>query len=468
MMIKNIFLGLCVGTILPAAAVTITTEPGQLADRLASSQLDSELVITGKADARDLNALRALTLPSQTLDLSGLAITDLQSDSPVHLGKSTFKADHLPSYILFKAPYKKIQLPAGILAIESGALAGSMIEEITIPEGVTSIGDYAFYGCHNLKRVNLPTTLLSLGRGAFADCPALVSINIADTRIGTLTVECLAGASSLRLLEAPAIRTVETRALANSGIESLELPEVQTLAPFALADMHNLVYLSAGPNARFDVGTLMNCNSLITLQGTPDILPDLFAANCGNLSTNVLLSHAQSVGKYSVANSLLPTMILGPNLTGIDENAFKGAVNLNHIDATALEDHLPAIEENSFAGINPEDVKLKVDANHIDIWKDHPVWGLFNIYSDDLTGIEEIGESARESGIMIRVAGKSLTISAPAPIQSGAVYDLAGHRILDLPIGEDHISIDLADLPTGVILVSAKTADDFKANKIIL
>ena len=459
--------GLCAAAIFPVSAVTISIEPGQLADRLASATPDSELIITGRADARDLNALRALPTPPETLDLAGVAIADLQADAPIHLGQASFKAGHLPSYILFKAPYKKILLPAKMTAIEAGALAGSQIEEITIPEGVSSIGDYAFYGCHNLKRVNLPYSLLSLGRGAFADCPALVSINIADTRVATLPEDCLAGAQSLRTLDLPAVLNIETRALANSGIESLELPEARNLAPFALADLHNLVYLSVGPNARFDVGTLMNCNSLTTLQGAPENLPDLFAANCYSLTPNGLITQAGSIGKYALANSGASTMIFGQDLISIDENAFKGTVNLSHIDATALDGNIPAVEENTFAGLDPSTVRLKVADHFEEGWQNHPVWGLFDIYSDYLTDVEEI-PVANDSAISIRIAAGRLIIDAPKPITAAALYDTAGHMLLDIPAGDNHAEIDVTDLPRGVIIVSVKTADDFKGSKIIL
>lgn len=53
------------------------------------------------------------------------------------------------------------------------------ITDISIPEGVNSINEKAFYGCKNLSSVKLPNTLLSIGRGAFRTT-AIKRIDIPD------------------------------------------------------------------------------------------------------------------------------------------------------------------------------------------------------------------------------------------------------------------------------------------------
>ena len=42
-----------------------------------------------------------------------------------------------------------------------------LVEDVYLPEGLTRIGDYAFYGCRNLKTVHFPASLNSFGRGVF-------------------------------------------------------------------------------------------------------------------------------------------------------------------------------------------------------------------------------------------------------------------------------------------------------------
>ena len=56
---------------------------------------------------------------------------------------------------------------------------------ITISDGVTSIGDYAFSRC-NIESITIPDSVTSIGKSAFSDCTKLISIEISDsiTNIG--------------------------------------------------------------------------------------------------------------------------------------------------------------------------------------------------------------------------------------------------------------------------------------------
>ncbi len=72
-----------------------------------------------------------------------------------------------------------ITIPEGVTSIEGAAFYGcSSLERITIPEGVTSIGEYAFAWCENLTAITIPEGVTSIGDYAFEGCISLTSITL--------------------------------------------------------------------------------------------------------------------------------------------------------------------------------------------------------------------------------------------------------------------------------------------------
>ncbi len=51
----------------------------------------------------------------------------------------------------------------------------------TIPNSVTTIGDYAFSGCHGLTSIDIPDSVTEIGFGAFESCTGLTSIVIPNS-----------------------------------------------------------------------------------------------------------------------------------------------------------------------------------------------------------------------------------------------------------------------------------------------
>ncbi|MDR1837536.1 MAG: leucine-rich repeat domain-containing protein [Treponema sp.] len=49
---------------------------------------------------------------------------------------------------------------------------------VTIPAGVTAIGENAFASCSNLKSIIIPSSVTSIGNYAFLRCSSLTSITI--------------------------------------------------------------------------------------------------------------------------------------------------------------------------------------------------------------------------------------------------------------------------------------------------
>ena len=78
-----------------------------------------------------------------------------------------------------------------------GGISGSF----TIPNDVTRIGDYVFYGCSSLTSITIPNDVTSIGNSAFSNCSSLTSITIPNgvTRIGDSTFSNCSSLTSITI-----------------------------------------------------------------------------------------------------------------------------------------------------------------------------------------------------------------------------------------------------------------------------
>ena len=73
-----------------------------------------------------------------------------------------------------------VTVPAHITDIYAEAFAGLSITKIILPDGVKTIGAYAFYECEALEEINLPTTLVEIGERAFYYCSELTNMELPE------------------------------------------------------------------------------------------------------------------------------------------------------------------------------------------------------------------------------------------------------------------------------------------------
>lgn len=431
------------------AGSEITVVSGSLGEALASSRLEGDkLVLKGTADVRDFKTL-ASHLPSSvtSLDLSELSITAYTYTIPQADGRRFFPSDELPAWALFSLPISEIVLPASLKSIGEGALAATALKSVVIPSGIKELGAYVFYGCKSLT-----------------------DIDLAQTSISAIPDHCFAGCESLVAVSLPnSLRNVGGFSFAKSALKSLSLPTATSFSDFALAEMPCLEEVVFSPSAVFGKGVLMSDTALVSVSGSPEAIPALFAAGCTDFDGGTISSGATDLGAWSLASSSSRRVTFN-TLRALGEGALADMKNLNEIDVRELEGSLPEVDEDSFKGIEPSDIKLLVSSDSEEQWKQHPVWGLFQIVPDYMVEAT-MPLSPSEADISVQLLDYILYLSCDGELQHVSLYSADGMALLSKELSgstaEVSITRDTYGLKSGdFIVVLVKTTDGLKAVKL--
>ena len=119
-----------------------------------------------------------------------------------------------------------VSIPAGVTSIGGSAFYGcSNLANVTIPDGLTTIGGGAFYGCSSMATVSIPDGVTSIGSSAFQNCAALTAITL-PASVTTIGGSAFYGCSNLANVNIPAsVTSIGSSAFRNcTKLESITLP----------------------------------------------------------------------------------------------------------------------------------------------------------------------------------------------------------------------------------------------------
>ena len=191
------------------------------------------------------------------------------------------------------------------------------IQTAVIGEGVTDLGDMAFYTCINLTDVTLPDSLTAIGEDAFTDCWNLTTVDIPDgvTHIGgSAFSEC-------------------------SGLTSIEIPAgVTTIGEYTFYECTSLssVTLHEGLTAIESYGFYgcENLTGIILPEGLTRIGYQAFSG-CEKLSNMELPDSLISIGVGAFQYCSMSSIVLPEKLTSIGDRAFEFCTSLTGITIPA-------------------------------------------------------------------------------------------------------------------------------------
>ncbi len=136
---------------------------------------------------------------------------------------------------------------------------GEKITALEIPNGVSSVGQYAFYRNEVLTSVDFPATLKTIGYAAFADCTNLTDPEFPNA-METLEGSAFSGCTALRQLEIPAsVESIEAFAFSGcSGLGEVKIYGSPVIATHAFADQRIVFYGYADSTVKDYADSLAN------------------------------------------------------------------------------------------------------------------------------------------------------------------------------------------------------------------
>ena len=194
------------------------------------------------------------------------------------------------------------------------------ITRVITEEGVTTIGDYAFYNCSKLKSVTLSSTMKEIGVDAFRICESLLNV---DTNKGLVSIgdHAFAGCSVLTFFDMPDTVT-DIGPYAFSSCTRLE----SVILPDSLTNLGEFAFYS--------------CDSLDNIHIPDGItrLNDGVFGRCESLSSVIIPENITSIGYYAFGYCPeLTSVVIFGDVESIGDSAFAGCTSLAAIAINAPE-----------------------------------------------------------------------------------------------------------------------------------
>ena len=184
----------------------------------------------------------------------------------------------------------------------------------TIPDNVTSIGDYAFSGHSSLTSVTIPNSVTSIGNYAFQYCRSLISVTIPNnvTSIGNRTF-CGCDALTSMVVES-GNATYDSRENCNAIIETATNKLVagcqNTIIPNSVTSIGNYAFYGCSsltsvtiPNSVTWIGyeAFRDCSSLtsVTIPESVTGIGDDAFRDCSSLTSVTIPESVTSIGSFA-------------------------------------------------------------------------------------------------------------------------------------------------------------------------
>jgi len=267
------------------------------------------IVENGGATITASTATGAVTIPSE---LGGYAVKKVGTSFPPVFGNGNTSVT-------------SVTIPNSVTTIGTYAFYGCTgLTSVVLGSSVTRIGSYVFFQCRNLTSITIPNNVTSIGTSAFSECIGLTSITIPNnvTSIGT---SAFSGCTALTSVTIPNLMTLGDLFPNSSNLLSVTLAEGASAIRDAMFSGKSSLTSVTIPNSVTSIGSnaFNSCTGLTSVVVT-NANPN-YSSMAGVLfdknQTTLIKYPEGKTGSYTIPNSVI----------SIGGYAFSGCVGLASI-----------------------------------------------------------------------------------------------------------------------------------------
>ena len=218
---------------------------------------------------------------------------------------------------------------------------GEEVKNLVIPNDVTSINDYAFYGCSNIETVSIPPSLKTINTGAFWDCTGLNAVYITD----------LSSWCKMELYSSP-LSHAHHLFLNNKEITDLIIPDDITELKYGVFSGGSNFSTISIPQTVTEIGpyAFYYCSNIkeIVIPNSVSSIGYSAFAYCQNIESLSIPNNVNSIDSYAFYKCTgLSVVDISNTVTTIKEATFRDCCNLSKI---LIPNQVVKIERNAFEG----------------------------------------------------------------------------------------------------------------------